>query len=179
MNFSFTKLYSENKVAILFILKLAISFLILYILYEYVLSVYTGVNDALINTIMKHSEQLLVFMNYDLLESSYSYQHHIGIKGTSGVVIGDPCNGISLFILYSSFIMVFKGKWWFKLISIAVGIFSIYLMNVIRIVALSIIVKYSPESLQFHHSYTFTLIVYAFIFILWVIRIKVYEKQKI
>lgn len=169
----------ENKAAIVFIAKLAAVFLFLYLFYEEILSVYTSVNDNLIGLIMQHSEKLLVLLGYNLLDSSGFYEHHIGIANTSGVVIGDPCNGMSLFILYSSFILVFKGRWWFKLICVFLGIFSIYFLNVLRIVALCIIVKYNPESLQFHHAYTFTLLVYAFIFLLWVVRIRLYQKRRI
>lgn len=169
----------ENKAALIFIAKLAAVFLVLYLFYEEVLSVYTSANDNLIGLIMQHSERLLVLLGYDLLQSSGFYQYHIGIANTSGVVIGDPCNGMSLFILFASFILVFKGKWWFKLICIFIGIFSIYLLNVFRIVALCIVVKYNPESLQFHHAYTFTLLVYAFIFLLWVVRIRVYMSYKL
>lgn len=170
---------NENKAALVFIAKLAAVFLVLYLFYEEFLSVYTSANSDLIALIMQHSEKLLVLLGYELLQSNGFYQYHIGIANTSGVVIGDPCNGMSLFVLYTSFILVFKGKWWFKLISILVGIFSIYLLNVIRIVALCIVVKYNPESLQFHHSYTFTLLVYAFIFMLWVFRIKIYQRKRI
>ena len=138
----------ENKAALIFIAKLALVFFALYFFYEEILSVHTSVNRDLIALIMQHSEKLLVLLGYDLLQTEGFYQYHIGIANTSGVVIGDPCNGMSLFILYSSFILVFKGKFWFKLLAITLGIFSIYLMNVIRIVALAIIVKDSPESLR-------------------------------
>ena len=169
----------ENKAALIFIAKLALVFFALYFFYEEILSVHTSVNRDLIALIMQHSEKLLVLLGYDLLQTEGFYQYHIGIANTSGVVIGDPCNGMSLFVLFASFILVFKGKWWFKLISLFVGIFSIYLMNVIRIVGLCIVVKYHPESLQFHHSYTFTLLVYAFIFLLWVWRIRIYQRRRI
>src|SRR5690606_9841133 len=105
--------------------------------------------------------------------------YHMGIEGTLGVVIGNPCDGLSLFILFSAFLIVFEGKWWFKAIFIIVGIVLIHFLNVVRVIALAVIVKYSPESLDFHHSYTFTLFVYLCIFLLWMLRIKIYKLKKI
>ena len=50
----------------------------------------------------------------------------------------------------------------------------IHLINAIRIVALAIIVDVNPDWLYFNHNYTFNIIVYSFVFILWYIWAKKY-----
>lgn len=173
------KLIKKNKKALTFVFSLLVIYLGLQGLYDYLLSPYTNVDRWLINGIIKNAEWGLTLLGYELLQPNGIYQYHMGIQGTSGVVIGNPCDGLSLFILYTAFVLVFKGKWWIKLIFIIPGILLIHFLNVLRVIALAMIVKYYPDSLDFHHSYTFTLLVYAFIFLLWMARIKFYKKKGI
>ena len=171
--------YTKNKTAVLFIAKLLVLYLGLQAFYDYVLSPYTDVDQWLINSIISTAENGLILLGYELMQTNGIYAFHMGIAGTSGVVIGNPCDGLSLFILYASFITVFKGKWWVKSIFILLGIILIHFLNVGRVIALALIVKYYPDTLDFHHSYTFTLLVYAFTFSLWMIRIKISQKKGI
>lgn len=168
-----------NKTAVLFVAKMLGAYLILQGLYDYVLSPYTAIDSQLIYAIIGAAEGILQGLGYELIEEATTgYQYHFGIEGTSGVVIGNPCDGLSLFILFTAFLIVFKGKWWFKLLFTGIGILMIHFLNVIRVVSLALIVKYYPESLDFHHSYTFTLFVYGCIFLLWMLRIKIYQQKQ-
>lgn len=162
-----------------FIFKLIALYLGIQLSYDYILSPYTPIDNVLIDSIIELSEKLLLLLGYDLLPSNSIYEHHLGIADTTGVVIGNPCDGLSLFILFTSFIIVFRGKWWSKTLFVLAGIMLIHLVNILRIVALAVIVKYAPDTLDFHHSYTFTLIVYLFIFSLWVLRIKFFKKHRL
>jgi len=96
----------------------------------------------------------------------------IGIEGSSGLIVSAPCDGLSLFVLFAGFIIAFPGKIKSKFIYIPIGLLIIDIINIIRIVALVIIVKYAPHKLEFNHSYTFTLIMYIIIFFLWMFWIK-------
>ncbi len=91
----------------------------------------------------------------------------IGIDGASGLWIGDNCNGIALFALFSWFIIAYKGKAKYKLIFIPLGIITIQLLNVLRVVALAILDTHSRSWTEFNHTYTFTIIIYGYIFLLW------------
>lgn len=169
----------DNRKPLFFVLKLIALYISFQLIYDYILTPYTKIDFWLINSIINTAEGGLQLLGYDLLPSNSLYQYHMGIEGTLGVVIGNPCDGLSLFILFSAFLIVFEGKWWFKAIFIIVGIVLIHFLNVVRVIALAVIVKYSPESLDFHHSYTFTLFVYLCIFLLWMLRIKIYKLKKI
>ena len=171
--------YNANKEAVLFVVKLLALYLILQGFYDYILSPYTGVDSWLIGSIISTAEWGLTSLGYELMPNYGIYQYHMGIAGTSGVVIGNPCDGLSLFILYTAFVIVFKGKWWMKLLFIVPGILLIHFLNVGRVMALALIVKYYPDTLDFHHSYTFTLFVYACIFGLWMLRIKYFQRKRL
>jgi exosortase family protein XrtF len=169
----------SNGKPISFVLKMLGIYLSLQLFYDYVISPHTALDFWLINSIIDTAEFGLETLGYNLIPKNSLYQYHMGIEGTTGVVIGNPCDGLSLFILYSAFLLVFKGKWWVKLLFVALGIILIHFLNVIRVIGLALVVKYSPESLDFHHSYTFTLFVYLFIFLLWMLRIKFFQLKKI
>lgn len=85
----------------------------------------------------------------------------------TGVRVGDECNGFKLFSIFSIFIIAFPGPWKKKLWYIPMGLLFIHLANIIRVIALVYINNYYPRYLDFNHLYTFTIFVYAIIFILW------------
>ena len=179
MNNDLSTWVKKNKSPLAFVSKLLLIHLAFQLTYDYVVVPYTKLDYWLINSIIDSSEGLLSLLGYSLIEKNQLYQYHMGIEGTNGIVIGNPCDGLSLFILFTAFLIVFKGKWWFKVIFIIGGVILIHFLNVVRVSALALIVKYAPDSLDFHHSYTFTLFVYVCIFLLWVLRVKIYQGKKI
>lgn len=175
----FLKEIQQNKNALLFIGKMLGLFALMYGIYEYVIIKYTSLDSQLIELIIQQAGSLLQITGYELLIPNPEYTSHIGIAGTTGVIVGNTCDGLSLFILFASFLIIFEGKWWFKSIYIVIGIALIHILNVFRVYALALIVLYSPESLDFHHSYTFTLFIYLVIFGLWVKRVNIFSKYEI
>lgn len=95
-----------------------------------------------------------------------------------GIWVGDECNGFKLFSIFSIFIIAFPGKISSKIWFIPLGLILIHLANVFRIMALVLINNYYPEYLDFNHLYTFTVFVYAIIFLLWYIWAKKYANVK-
>lgn len=102
----------------------------------------------------------------------------IGIDGASGLWIGDNCNGIALFALFSWFIIAYKGKVKYKLIFIPIGIITIQLLNVLRVVVLAIIDTHSRSWTEFNHTYTFTIIIYGYIFSLWMLWVNRFSEKE-
>ena len=94
----------------------------------------------------------------------YKYQH--------GVWIGEPCNGIKIFGVFSIFILCLRSKWINKLLFIPVGIFILHLLNVIRVASLTYISAVNPNMLDFNHNITFQIIVYSAMLLLWLFFIK-------
>lgn len=81
--------------------------------------------------------------------------------------IGNACNGLVLYALFSGFIVAFPGPVRRKLWFIPAGLVLLYSLNVLRIVGLCLNVQYFPSTVDFNHHYTFALVVYAAIFGLW------------
>lgn len=101
----------------------------------------------------------------------------IGIDGASGLWIGDSCNGIALFALFAGFIIAYKGKIKYKLIFIPIGILCIQVLNILRVVILAILDTYSREWTELNHTYTFTIIIYGFIFWGWMIWVNRFSEK--
>ncbi|MFN3341621.1 MAG: exosortase X [Flavobacteriales bacterium] len=91
----------------------------------------------------------------------------IAIEGTSGLSVGDACNAVTLVALFAGFILAYPSHWRRKFRYIGLGAVSIVVLNVLRIVVLAIIDTVSREWTEFNHTYTFTFLMYGYIFLLW------------
>lgn len=101
----------------------------------------------------------------------------IGVDGSGGLWVGDNCNGIAMFGLFTGFIVAYKGSWKLKIIYIIIGIVCIEILNVLRLVGLAILDVHSRAWTEFNHTYTFTLIIYTFIFFLWIFWVNKFSNK--
>ena len=85
------------------------------------------------------------------------------------VIVGIPCNGLVLYALFGGFVLAFPGPWQRKLWFIPAGMAIIWGLNVLRVAALALNHHYAHRSVDFNHHYTFTFVVYACIFGLWML----------
>lgn len=134
-----------------------------------------GVLDHwLIDRVIGWSGFLLTTLGYELIPEPGNAEliRTIGVEGGHLLWIGDPCNGLSLFAVYLIFLVAYPGPVKHKLWFAVLGIVSIHLINSIRVAALCIIVRYDYELLNFNHDYTFYIIVYGWVFLLWYMWVK-------
>jgi len=126
---------------------------------------YTSADIFIVNLTIDISKFILEQFSYAVFTGT---ERLIGIDGTGGLWIGDNCNGITLFATFTWFIVAYpKGEWWKKALYIIIGISLIQLLNILRIIALAILDTKSRAWTEFNHTYTFTIIIYAFIFFMW------------
>lgn len=152
-----------------FLLIAGVSYLIIFLVYDLVLKRFSLLDEYVIRIIIENADSILRRLNFKTFKTTDINDFQvIGIHGSIGVWVGKACDAISLFIVFSVFILAFPGnqrdKWWF----VPFGILTIHIINVLRVVGLTIITYYAPEWLEFNHTYTFTFLVYVYIFALWV-----------
>ncbi len=117
-------------------------------------------------------------------ELSWFHKPHMSLlylDSTMLLGVAHECNALVLFALFSGFIICFSGKWILKVGYILAGIAAIWLVNILRVAGLTLIQIHFPGALDFNHKYTFTLLVYSFIFGLWMLWVKRFsgtEKQE-
>lgn len=93
--------------------------------------------------------------------------------------ISKGCAGKSLLFLYTAFIAIFPQKdLKKKLIFLFLGLIIIHEYNVLRIVALSLSLKYRPDWYDFLHVYLFQTLIYIVLFLLIRRYLNATAKQK-
>lgn len=165
---------AKERIVLYFFIKAILAYLIWFLLYENWLLKVGWIDKVVIDNLIHLSKLSLTILGYNV----FVFGHTFGIDGSHGVFIGTPCNGLDLMALFAGFVIVFNGswknKWWF----ILVGLIVIHFLNLVRVVALTIIAKTAPEYIDFNHKYTFTIILYAFVFFGWVLWVKYYAVKK-
>ncbi|MBT3646610.1 MAG: archaeosortase/exosortase family protein [Flavobacteriales bacterium] len=155
-----------------FLTKAVFLYVIWYVLYDLFLHPQGALDMVVIRNLESLSRGVLDLIGFTTIEESQVDNiRTIGIDGTHGVWIGDPCNGLTLFALFTGFLLAYPGPIKHKLWFLPVGLLAIHLINVVRILGLALIVYFfpDPEVLDFNHTYTFTIFVYSFVFLLWYI----------
>lgn len=167
------KLLKRNPV-LRFLLLGTLAYLAWYITYEFWLKPSSQLDEWVIQRIVNGTRITLSALGYELLESisNTGFENRVGILGSSGVIVGAPCDGLVLFALFAAFIIAYPGPWKHKSWYLPVGVLGIHAINVARVAALAIIVDINPNWLSFNHDYTFTVLVYSFVFLLWYIWVQ-------
>ncbi len=160
----------KQNAFIKFVFTAGFIYLLLYFIYQFVIKRYTFYDQKFIGSIINAVDFLLHALNYKTFTILQDHDYQvIGIDGSNGVWIGSNCNAITLFSLFSVFIIAYPGKIKDKLWYIPTGIIIIHILNILRVIALVLIAYYYPQYLNFNHTYTFTFLVYSFIFLLWMV----------
>jgi len=169
----------KNNQAILFLIKSAGLYLIWFIAYNLFLHPDSQVDYWLINNLTNMAVWVLEHMGYTMMQipASADAMGVVGIDGSNGVLIGYACNGLELFALFAGFILAFPGSWKNKAWFIPSGILLIHAVNLMRVLALAIIAYKLPEYLSFNHTYTFTMMMYAMVFVLWLVWAFVFSEK--
>jgi exosortase/archaeosortase family protein len=155
--------YQNHKLIIVFLLRALGIYLLWYILYNSLIYKNHSIDTFLIQHLIGATSFILKTIGFTI----FTKTDLIGIVNSSGLIVSPPCDGLSLFVLFAGFIMAYPGRLKSKFVFIPIGLLIIDLINIIRIVSLVMIAKYSPKWLEFNHSYTFTLIMYVIIFFMW------------
>lgn len=145
-----------------------------YLLYEVWLHPLGWLDRAVIDNLIILAGAILEALGHELIPEPINAEQirTIGVQGGHLLWIGDPCNGLSLFAVYLIFLGAYPGPWKHKAWFAPLGLVSIHLINALRIAVLCIIVKYDYELLNFNHDYTFYVVVYGWVFVLWTVWVK-------
>jgi exosortase family protein XrtF len=171
---STTALVVTKDPVIRFFLIAGVLYLLWYLLYEFVLHPQGTLDRAVIDSLMVWSGGILTGLGHTLIPEPENAEQirTIGIQGGHLLWIGDACNGLGLFAVYLIFLIAFPGPWKHKLWFAAIGLLTIHFINALRIAALCLVVSIDYELLNFNHDYTFYVVVYGWVFLLWFLWVK-------
>ena len=162
----------ELKFLIIFVPLITIWFFFYHYLYK--IDFLFGINYSLLTGFSK-----LLTVQSNFILSIFNFQTSIEVRGdmvvakiigynySHGVWIGEPCNGIKIFGLFTIFIVSFNGDIKRKIIFILFGVTVLHFLNILRIALLTYISATNPYILDFNHNITFQLIIYIAMLGLW------------
>ncbi|WP_201977139.1 exosortase X [Hymenobacter rubidus] len=164
----FSQSVAGQRLLLRFVLVGVAMYLVWFFGYEHWLAVDGRLDAALCNQITSASVAVLRAMGFHAAVDS-TKANLVLMNGQPSVIMFGPCNGLVLYVLFMGFVLAFPGPWLRKLWFIPLGIALIWGLNVLRIAALAINHTYAYGSVDFNHHYTFTFVVYACIFGLWML----------
>ena len=88
----------------------------------------------------------------------------------------EGCSSVSIIILFLSFIIAFSGSLKSTVLFGLFGSLLIYVVNILRIIAISILFIKFPEYQTILHDLVFPSIIYGLTFMLWVTWVKYFSK---
>jgi len=134
--------------------------------------------DFITNLVAKQSENLLQTVGYETIVVPHPNEPSIKVivEGKYLARVIEGCNGASIIILFVSFIVAFSGKIKTTIIFALSGSVLLYVVNLIRIVVLSIGLYHYPWREAILHSVVFPAIIYGMVFLLWMFWVNRFSK---
>ena len=172
----------KNKTIIIFLVKFFATYFILFGLYSFYLNKTQQKSDLfscspVTKIVANHVQIMARVIGYDAQieqnENELSMKFILNGKYVSRII--EVCNSISIIILFLSFIIAFSGSLKATILFVFFGSLSIYLVNLFRIIALSVLYYKFPEYQEILHSLVFPAIIYGLTFILWITWVKYFS----
>jgi len=172
----------KNKTIIKFLVKFFATYFILFGIYSFYLSKTQQSTDVfscspVTKVVAHHVQKMSNLLGYDAYveqnTDELSMRFMLNGKYVSRIIEG--CNSVSIIILFLAFIIAFSGSLkdtiWFGIF----GSLLIYLVNLFRIIALSVLYYKFPEYQEILHNLAFPAIIYGLTFILWITWVKYFS----
>ena len=172
----------KNKAIIVFLVKFFATYFILFGAYSLYLNQTQQKKDVFVcspitETVANHVYKVANMLGYDAQVEQHSDELSIKfiLNGDYVSRIVEGCTSVSIVILFLSFIIAFSGSLintiWFGLF----GSILIYVVNILRIIAMSILYHKFPEYQDVLHDLVFPAIIYGLTFILWITWVKYFS----
>lgn len=158
------------------VIKFIVTFLLVYGILTFVYKLYLDYSEGSIyypdyftNLVAKQTDALLHAFGYDSQIAKHSDEPSMKliINGKFVARVIEGCNSISIIILFVSFVIAFADKFKTTFIYILAGSTLIYIVNLFRIVILSVGLYHYPWRREELHTVIFPLIIYGMVFLLW------------
>lgn len=136
--------------------------------------------DYMTNLVARQSDDLLLNLGYDasVVPHPNEPSMKVIINGKYVARVIEGCNSISVIILFVAFIIAFAGKLKTTFFYILSGSVLIYVVNLLRIVILTIGLYNYPWRRDILHTVIFPMIIYGMVFLLWMFWVNRFAKLK-
>ena len=166
----------NNKNIILFLVKFFVTYFLLTLIYSAYLNKTQQASSIFVcspitKTVANQTQYVASALGYDIVTDQNEEELSMKLlyKGNYIAKVVEGCTSIGVIILFIAFIIAFSGKFKHMVLYILVGSILIYIVNLFRIIILTIALYKYPQYDDFLHKILFPLIIYGFTFILWII----------
>lgn len=158
-------------------------YVVLSFMYSYYLSASQGGRyqpDFITYQVAHQAQVILEFLGYNSEIRTVAKEAWVRLyfRNTYICRVIEGCNGVSVIILFSSFIMAFASTLKRTVLFLLAGGVLIYTINVLRIALLVIGLYYYPSYDHILHGVVFPLIIYGLVFLLWVVWVNYVVRSK-
>ena len=151
-----------------FVVRAAILLVAWELLYTFILMPLGTPDDQLTDIVQYGGMEVLKWFYEDVQADGNT----IILNGVESVDIARQCNGLELIVLYLGFILCVPTSIKRMLAFGIIGTLIIYTLNIFRTAALAAMFEQSHEMADFAHHYLFKIIIYAVVFLGWVLYLK-------
>lgn len=175
------KYFILYKPFLLFLGKFLFTYLLLTFIYQSYLSEFDIKKfeiDGFTQVIAEQTKKVMVFFDFDVRISPNTKEMGYNLFYNQKLIarIIEGCNGLSVIILFVSFIIAFSGKIKPTILYLIGGTLIIHISNVFRIALLCYLMYKCPKQEHLLHRVLFPLVIYGIVFILWIIWVNNFSK---
>lgn len=136
--------------------------------------------DYMTHIVAIQSQDLLNVLDYNSAVTPHPNEPSMKliVNGKYVARIIEGCNSVSIIILFISFVIAFSGHLKETMIFVLAGSVLIYVVNLLRIVILSIGLYHYPWRAEILHQVIFPGIIYGMVFLLWMFWVNRFSKLK-
>ena len=173
-------LLRDFKPALLFLARFLLVYVVGNVAYGIYIESFGDRADAVTRIVTEHTSALVSAVGEDTNVRDNPGSPTVLLNNTSGTVLRvyEGCNGLNVMIVFVAFLVAFGGPVktmaWF----IPAGLVIIHLFNLLRIGLLYYVATHFERYFYFFHKYLFTAILYAVVFGLWVIWIRMVRMDR-
>lgn len=172
----------KNRTIIIFLVKFFATYFILSGIYSIYLKQTQEKTDffscsPITRTVADHVQKTANLIGYEAYVEQHtdelSMKFTLDGKYVSRIIEG--CSSISIIILFLSFIIAFAGSLKATILFGLFGAVLIYIVNILRIIALSVLYFRFPKYQEILHNLLFPAVIYGLTFVLWITWVKFYS----
>ncbi len=172
----------KNKAIVVFLAKFFATYFILFGIYSFYLSRTQQKGDVfscapVTRMVADHVQKVANMLGYRTYtqQSADELSILLVINEDYASRIVEGCNSVSVIILFLSFVIAFSGKLKHTILFGLFGVVLIYVVNVLRIIAITILYYRFPKYQDVLHDLLFPAIIYGLTFMLWVTWVKFFS----
>jgi len=165
----------------MFLGKFFLTYLLLTLVYKSYLNQYDLQQcevDSFTQIVAKQTKDVMVLFKCDFSIAPNLKESAVNARYNQRPIarIIEGCNGLSVIILFISFVVAFSGKLKPTVLFILGGSLLIHILNVSRIALLCVLMYHYPKQKHLLHGVLFPLLIYGLVFVLWIIWVNKFSK---